>query len=43
MRGAGTVWIVLGERQSLAQSWGQRFLPTAGVGLGDCTAAQENL
>lgn len=28
---------------SLAQSWGRCFLPTAGVGLGDCTAAQENI
>lgn len=43
MRGAGTAWTPLGERHSLAQSWGQRFLSTAGVGLGDCTAAQENL
>lgn len=31
------------EGSSLAQSCGQRFLPTAGVGLGDCTAAQENI
>lgn len=37
-------WFLLLEKgSSLAQSWGQHFLSIAGVGLGDCTAAQENI
>lgn len=36
----GPCW---GKGSSLAQSWGRCFLPTASVGLGDCTAAQENI
>lgn len=31
------------EGSSLAQSWGQCFLPTVGAGLNDCPAAQENI
>lgn len=35
------MWTLLGERDQPGPKLGQCFLPT--VGLGDCTAAQENI
>lgn len=42
LRGAGTTWTLLGEREQPGPKL-RPMLPSHSVGLGDCTAAQENI